>query len=143
MSEFIFQGKRYTLTLAMVEASLDGVEPEPVQQLAAGVAGRWYPVKQAFVRPLGLKNSDVNSRVAFDHLNHAGVPVHDTKADGPLPPAPPAPPVTGTMPGRRSPGGSRSEALVLAVEMLKGTQGVTAEQVTGFADVLERWLRAA
>jgi hypothetical protein len=141
MAEFVHGGKRYRLTQEMVDAALSGVEPETIWQLAAGSSGRWYPVKQAFVRPLRLKNSDVNSRVAFNHLKAAGVPVHDTDADGPLPPSPPTA-VSAPDPSP-SPRGSRLEALGLAVDLLKSSPGTSASQVTEAADVLEAWLRGA
>jgi hypothetical protein len=136
--EFVHGGKRFVLTRTKVEADLAGEEPEVVQQLAAWVNTRWFPVKQVIRKTLRI---NPNSRIAFNHLKAAGVPVHDSKADGPLPPRPPT--LVTSPAASASPAGSRREALDITVELLKGTPGLTAAQVIACAEDLDAWLRMA
>ncbi len=81
---FRMYGKSYDLTKEDVEKALMKLEPDPIQQLAVSVVGRWWPVKQAYGAALGMGNSDFNSRRAFDILRRLGFPVRDVKVNGAL-----------------------------------------------------------
>ena len=96
------------------------------------VHARWFPVKQAFVTPLGMTNRDTNSRVAYRHLKNLGFPVHDAKVDGPRPPAP------GTTHG--VPDAHRELALTLAVTLRQRTPGIARQDVVAVATTFLQWL---
>ncbi len=134
--KFTLNRKNYTLSTEEVEAALVGKEPERIFAYAIGVDGRWFPPTQAFVTPLGLKNNDVNSRTAFNHLRKLGFQSHDQRSEGPLPDAPGAG-LSGAVDRDQ-----RERALRLAVDLLAGT-GASAADATSAADDLIEWLGAA
>jgi hypothetical protein len=125
-------GNRYSLTRQNVEEKLASVEPDVIRDLAVSIGGRWYPPKQALAAPLGLKNSDVNSRYAMNVMGRLGFELHD-REDGKLPALSSAAGAT-ELPVTRDP-----QALVLAVEFLKGT-GATPEDVLRAAEAFDDWL---
>lgn len=86
--DFSMDGDPYHLSTEEVEEAVHAQEPQAIQQLAVAVDGRWWPVKQVFGRALGKRNTQFNSRKAFDVFRRLGLPVHDAKRDGPLPSAP-------------------------------------------------------
>lgn len=134
--QFTLNGTNHTLSTEEVEAALVGKEPERIFDYAIWVDGRWFPPKQAFVTPLGLRNYNVNSRTAFNHLRKLGFQSHDQRSEGPLPDAPGAGP-SGVV--NRD---QRERALKLAVDLLTGT-GASAADATRAADDLIEWLGAA
>jgi hypothetical protein len=131
---FTLSGVARSLSTEEVEEALRGREPERIFDYAIEVGGVWYPVKQAFVTPLGLVNRDVNSRTAYGHLSRLGFRTHDRRIDGPLPGE--------TGPEGREPAdspGQRELALGLAVRLLAGT-GATADDAIAAADAFSVWL---
>jgi hypothetical protein len=130
--EFEMNGERYTLSGEQVEAALTGKEPEVIQDLAVGVNGRWWPVKQAFGAALGKPHSEFNSRRAFDLLRRLGFQMHDAKQDGERPAAP-----GGTLQAADS--AQRTKALELAVALHAGRGQPTAE-VIGVAEQFLGWM---
>ncbi len=69
---FTVNGKSVTLSRSKVEASVRGIEPEPVRAHAVVVNGRRFPVKQAFALATGLDRLDFTSAVARRHLDKLG-----------------------------------------------------------------------
>jgi hypothetical protein len=130
--EFLLNGEKYTLSSEQVEAALIGKEPEVIQDLAVGVNGRWWPVKQPFGLALGKPTSDFNSRKAFDVLGRLGFQMHDAKQDGERPAAPGV---------TRHPADSaeRTKALELAVALHAG-QRQPATEVIKVAEQFLGWL---
>jgi hypothetical protein len=131
--EFVLNGKRYRLSRKQVEDALEGVDPEIVWDLSVDVHGVEFPVKQAFVTPLGLTNRQTNSRFAWRILRKLGLPVRDKKADGPLPPK------AGTTSAADAE--SHRLALALAAEVHRGS-GASTDIVIAAAEAFESWLSA-
>jgi hypothetical protein len=136
--EFKNYDDNYRLTSEDVEAAVRSLEPDVIQSLAVYINGRWWPVKQPFVKalaPFGKNikdNQDVNSRTALRHLSRLGFPTHDIARQGALPDSPGASAASDSPEDRRL-------ALTLAVELLKGKSS-SASDVMGLADQLTSWL---
>lgn len=133
---FTLNGVTRTLSSEEVEAALADQEPERIFDYAVAVRGRWYPPKQALVRPLGLTNRDVNSRTAFGYLKRLGFASHDQRSDGPLPQAPgiPTHAVSDTE--------VRERCLRLSCDLLAAT-GASASDATKAAEHFLNWLATA
>ena len=78
---FTVNGRALELSRATVEASMKGVEPEPVRSHAVVVVGKRYPVKQVFAQATGLDRLDFTSAVARRHLDRLGFEL--LRASGP------------------------------------------------------------
>jgi hypothetical protein len=130
--DFVMNDEQYTLSSEQVETALIGKDPEVIQDLAVGVNGRWWPVKQAFGAALGKPNSEFNSRKAFDVLRRLGFQMHDAKQDGERPAAPGS-----TLHAADST--QRTKALELAVALQAG-RGQPAAEVIKVAEQFLGWM---
>lgn len=132
--DFSMDGDPYHLSTEEVEEAVRGEEPEAIQQLAVGIDGRWWPVKQAFGRALGKRNTQFNSRKAFDVFRRLGLAVHDVKRDGPLPSAP------GIAVNGAGADNLRLRSLELAIT-LGAPRGDSTDEAIANAERLLAWLK--
>ena len=123
------------LTRADVERAVKGKVPESIWDLATGVNGEWWPVKQPVTLALGITHREINSRQAWRKLRRLGLPVHDKNVDGPLPSSPGA---LGTSNDREI----RKLALALSAEVNRGS-AVSPDTVIAMADAFASWLGPA
>lgn len=73
---FVLNGKTYVITRADVLAAVERAQPEPVRTLSVEIAGRVFPVKQAFALATGVERSEFISHTAYRHLADLGFRVH-------------------------------------------------------------------
>ena len=123
------------LTREDIERAVKGKVPESIWDLATGVNGEWWPVKQPVTLALGITHRDINSRQAWRKLRRLGLPVHDKNIDGPLPATPGAP---RTADDREI----RKLALTLSAEVNRG-KAVSPDAVILMADAFASWLGPA
>src|SRR5262249_53184630 len=130
--DFSLNGEQFSLSSDQVEEALEDTRPEVIQDLAVGVNGQWWPVKQAFGAALGKPSTEFNSRRAFSILQRLGFEMHDATQDGERP----------RIPGLRrnvADVTQRLKALDLAVALHAG-QGQEAAEVLKVADQFLCWL---
>ena len=73
--EFTLNRRKYRVTREQVIAALRGVRPSRVHRHSVEIAGRRYPVKQAFAAAFGLLTSDFTTGTARQVLRALGFPV--------------------------------------------------------------------
>ena len=78
---FTLNGQRSELTSEVVEARLDGVEPEPIREHAVRIGGVWFPVKQAFEKAADVRRTEFTSQTARRHLVALGFQVRGETVD--------------------------------------------------------------
>lgn len=69
-------GKDFDLTADEIEKAVIGVEPEPIQEHFAVVAGRRYPPKQVLAIATGLDRADFTTHQARSVLRRIGFGVY-------------------------------------------------------------------
>lgn len=114
-----------------VEDAMRGVPAERIQQLAARVSGKWYPVRQVVGKLVDRRPQDLNSGASMRILRRLGFEVHDIRSDGPLP----------AHASEAQTPAARLEALRLAVELVRGSSNATPDEAIKAADRFAQWLR--
>jgi hypothetical protein len=138
---FTLNGREYRLTRQQVVDRMRAEEPESIQQWAAEVEGRWFPVKQALSTATGAKRADFISHRARDILRRLDFRVVDVQEEGGLPPAESeiAEPRPEVQPGAGS-FSVRLAVLPLAVQYMSGRADSKAEDVLKVAEAFEAWV---
>ena len=138
---FRLSGREVRLTRHDIIERMSQEEPEPIQQWAVDVEGRWFPVKQVLAKATGVPRADFISHRARDILRRLRFRVVDMAAEGGLPPA------TGQVDeGTTREHGDddalrvRLAVLPLAVELTAGRPDRSVSDVTAVAEELEAWV---
>jgi hypothetical protein len=84
MSQFTIAGHRVELEHHTVEAAVERVLPEPIQEHYVVVGGRRYPPKQVITCATGLDRADFTTHQARRILTRLGFTAARTNAEGPL-----------------------------------------------------------
>jgi len=128
--KFRLDGDDFEKSQDDAEAAVRGVDPERIQQLAARVNGKWYPVRQVVGALVNKRPQNLNSGASMRVLRRLGFEVHDIRRDGPLP----------DVPVDRQPAETRLEVLKLAVELVRASSNPTAEKAIEVADRFAKWV---
>jgi hypothetical protein len=69
-------GQDFDLTVSLIVQSVEGIDPEPIHEHYAVVAGRRYPPKQVLALALGLDRADFTTHQARAVLRRVGFGVY-------------------------------------------------------------------
>jgi hypothetical protein len=152
-TDFVLNGKKYTLAHTAVIRAVAELEPKPLQRWGVEVMGRIFPVKQAFGETLGLQR-DFNSSLAREKLKRVGLRVIDGDHEplqpldavpgSPTPPNSQSPALTGPW-DTNQPASitARLHALTAAVSLHAVRRDSDIADVLTTADRIAAWLTSA
>ncbi len=131
MTHATVAGRQLELDTGIVEAALEGVDPEPVKEHYVVVRGLRFPPKQALALVSGLDRADFTSHQARAILRRVGFGVHRRSHDR----------ATNAGPGIEQRGGAEAAALGAHLGRWVAQDGAEILYSADDPETVLRWLR--